>query len=590
MAVNLDFTGRYVAPKGSYVPLEFSRQSAGGWPDQPPGVVSVQAAFSAHYQQSNRHQSTRGEQWQSANSVDSTALDAWDAVARADNGALFRWDEAEQLIAKCDIQYQHGFRTSSLASSGWHVARQINSSVIGIYQSSSRMAESILSLHEQAVRASVAFVARWESGRAIYRSIASIISATRLTARDVVAVWQPGRLPLFIYPLPVDPADPPPPDSVRYIPPQGNAVNLNFICELEHHIGGVPLVFKHGGCVPHPHFLRAYIVINEAQLVRLPDRLPIPFTAITFGSDIDSWCWSFSANCASRAAVDALMPGVSGPIAIEADINGYTFTGVVESVTESRQFGKGSWTIKGRSQSAALAAPYHAARSYTDTTSKTAHQLASAELPIGWTLNWSSVDWLITPGAYTYRDATPISAIQQIASAIGASLQSHQSNAVLTVIPRYPGNPVDWAAAVPGVSINGSLVRSINMDWQQRPAYNGVYVSGTTQGVIALVRKTGTDGAIQAAMVTDSLITHQDAARERGRNILASCGRWAKVSLQMPLIPSPGQPGLCLPGTIIEVSDGIETWRGQVTGCQIHAARQSGMIASQTIEVERYYG
>lgn len=590
MAVNLNFAGRYTPPKGNDVPLEFSRQSSGGGPVQTPGVISVQAVFAANYRQSYRHQSALGEQWQSAYPIGSSSLEAWDAVERSGNGALFQWEEAEQRNSGCNIQYQQGLKLSSLTATEWRIARQINSSVIGIYQSSSRIAETMLLRHEQAIQSSVSIATSWDSGFAIDRLIASNIAMTILTARTVIAAWEPGRRPLFIYPLPADPVIPPPPDSVRYIPPPGNAVNFDFICELEHHIGGVPLVFKHGGCIPHPHFLRAYIVINEAQLVRLPDRLPIPFTAISFSSDIDSWCWSFSANCASRAAVDALMPGVSGPVAVEATINGYTFTGVVESITESRQFGKGSWTIKGRSQSAALAAPYHAARSYTETTTKTAHQLASAELPIDWTLNWSSVDWLVSPGAYTYRDATPISAIQQIATAIGASLQTHQSNAVLTVIPRYLGNPSGWSTSTTSVIVDSTIIRSINIDWQQRPDYNGIYVSGTTQGVIALVRKTGTDGAIQASMITDPLITHQDAARERGRNVIAAGGRWAKVTLQMPLIPSPGQPGLCLPGTIIEVGDGIDTWRGQVIGCQIQAARQSGMVTSQTIEVERYYG
>src|SRR3569623_1117458 len=135
-----------------------------------------------------------------------------------------------------------------------------------------------------------------------------------------------------------------------------------------------------------------------------------------------------------------------------------------------------------------------------------------------------TVDWLVPPGAYTYRDLPTLGALQQIAGAVGAVVQSHHSDNVLTVLPRYPISPWERAAADPGVAITADIVSSSASEWQPRPDYNGLYVMGTTQGVSVWVRRTGCAGEPLAPQVSDALITHVDAGTERGRIIPAAAG------------------------------------------------------------------
>src|SRR3569623_809765 len=201
-----------------------------------------------------------------------------------------------------------------------------------------------------------------------------------------------------------------------------------------------------------------------------------------------------------------------------------------------------------------------------------------------------TVDWLVPPGAYTYRDLPTLGALQQIAGAVGAVVQSHQSDNVLTVLPRYPISPWEWSAADPSVAITADIVTSSASEWQPRPDYNGVYVMGTTQGVSVWVRRTGCAGEPLAPQVSDALITHVDAGTERGRIILAAAGRWSSETIQIPLMPVPQPPGLLLPGALIEVDDGIDTWRGQVLSVRISAQRGDSLTVWQTVEVERWHG
>ena len=148
--------------------------------------------------------------------------------------------------------------------------------------------------------------------------------------------------------------------------------------------------------------------------------------------------------------------------------------------------------------------------------------------------------------------------------------------------------------ATPDVALTEDIIQSINSEWRPQPAYNGVYVSGTTQGVIVLVKRTATAGDFQVSMIADPLITHVDAGTERGRNILAVAGKWSLETIQIPLMPSPGLPGLLLPGTLVEVTEGVTTWRGQVAGVSVNAQRSDGndgrLTVAQTIDVERWYG
>jgi hypothetical protein len=112
------------------------------------------------------------------------------------------------------------------------------------------------------------------------------------------------------------------------------------------------------------------------------------------------------------------------------------------------------------SLAAYLAEPYIAPRSRLEATARDAVQCAEGELygHGGWTLDWNTVDWLIAAGAFAYDAETPITAIKRIADAVGAVIQSHPSEKVLTVQPRYKESSWHLATATPDVIIPGDII------------------------------------------------------------------------------------------------------------------------------------
>jgi hypothetical protein len=96
------------------------------------------------------------------------------------------------------------------------------------------------------------------------------------------------------------------------------------------------------------------------------------------------------------------------------------------------------------------------------------------------------------------------------------------------------------------------------------------------------VIRDGRDGDPYLDQVVNPLMTHVDAGRERGRNLLCGTGRRASVSLVIPLL---SDPGLILPGKIVQVSQS-PSWMGYVTGVSVSGSHGSVL---QTVEVERIY-
>ena len=129
------------------------------------------------------------------------------------------------------------------------------------------------------------------------------------------------------------------------------------------------------------------------------------------------------------------------------------------------------------------------------------------------------------------------------------------------MLPRDPVKPWDWATAAPDYVIPAAVTQTESVEWIEKPAYNVVYVSGVQTGVLGQVKITGTAGDKPAPMVTHPLITHADAARQRGISILGDTGRKALMQISLPVLPATGVIDVC---RLIEFSDGANTRRGIV--------------------------
>ncbi len=384
--------------------------------------------------------------------------------------------------------------------------------------------------------------------------------------------WQAARRPPLIWPPPAPPEPPEPPKP--FVPD----LDLVLECRLPMPSWG-PVAFdiglttcdraRHAGIVPR----RVIIVVHQLSLT--VDGVQIPCSAIEVRADRDSWSWSWSAQTL-QAAMDLAEEQKSALITID----GIQWAGLVEQARLTRRHANITTDVGGRSLSALLAAPYMTPRSRIEETQRWAQQIAEDELyNTGWELSWETVDWLIPSGIFAYDSLTPIEALAKLARAVGAIVQTHPSQQIISVMPRYAVPSWELSSTTVDKTISGDLITSLDVTWRPETLFRGVWVSGETAGVLAKVFRTGTDGAPYARMVVDALITHIDAARERGIQILSAGGKRADVTCTMPVTQ---ETGLIKPGQIVQITE--PAMRGYVDSVAIRAGLAS-VIMTLNIEV-----
>jgi len=371
-------------------------------------------------------------------------------------------------------------------------------------------------------------------------------------------VPRPGRAAGPPPPEPPDPCYLPDPNLLFSARPGSTA--LLFICE------------RHGPPLPPATLVipvrSLYMVTNNIALTRVSDGAPVPARGASVQLDADSWTWGFSAS----------LPGAALPLVGEGTelllvVNGMSFRVVVDENDRDRAFGSSDLKIRGRGRNALLG-DEAAVRAYTNPIGMTAQQLAEDALtlngiPLGWDVDWGLTDWFVPAGAWSAQ-GTPIAAVVQIAAAAGGYVQPHFTGTSLAVLPRYPTLPRDWAGLTPDVELPSSVVQVEGIRWQRNPDYNRIYVSGgDVGGVMGQVTIAGTAGDLAAQMIVDPLITHVDAARQRGLSVLGASGRKAHVRLKVPGLPD---LGFVKPGQLVRYVDGATTRLGLVRSSQLDAA------------------
>ena len=387
--------------------------------------------------------------------------------------------------------------------------------------------------------------------------------------------WQrpapPGRSPCYLPTLPA---------HLLFDAPWTQDTGLVFICERH----GPPPGPEPGETVVVP-VRRVYVVINEARLRRVDGGIQIPTFTMSMSLDTDSWAWGFSADV-PRGALPNLQPSNFGdPVELEAWVNGVPYRFLAEQLSTSRTFGRESLRISGRGLTATLDAPYAPTLNFGNTAARTAQQLMGDVLtvngvPFGWTVDWQLSDWLVPGNVWTHQGAY-VGALNSIVQAAGGYLQPHESDKVVKALLRYPTAPWDWGAAA-DFELPADVTTQEGIVWQENPRYNRVFVSGVSAGVLGQVTRAGTDGASIAPMVTEALITHADAARQRGVRELATGGRQALVSLQLPVLET---TGVIPPGKMVRYVDGSTTRVGITRSVQVDVRMPE---IFQSIEVETY--
>ena len=320
---------------------------------------------------------------------------------------------------------------------------------------------------------------------------------------------------------------------------------------------GSPPVDEHGTVLVPVR--RSYIVINTINLVRVSDGAVIPAYNFSMSLDTDSWTWSWSATLPA-SALPIIQPTPGGdPVDVQVAINGTPYRLCVEQYGRQREFANTRISVRGRGRAAVLDAPYAPILNHGNTAARTAQQLMDEVLTvngvgIGWAVDFALTDWLV-PGNTWVHHGSYISALLEIAAAAGGYVQPHDTAQTLHVLPRYPTAPWQWHTITPDFELPSAVVSVEGTEWQRKAAYNRVHVSGTTAGVLGEVTRGGTAGDVVAPMITDVLITHVDAARQRGMAVLADTGAQAHISLRLPVLE---ETGIIPPGKFVRYQDNGE--------------------------------
>lgn len=503
--------------------------------------------------------------WQEGDSFPESTGAGWNPSAFASVGVLPGWQEGGWLGEGKGSGWQPAPRLEQGRGDHWQAADSQWTSALSRFQ---------VRLPLDAPTA----IPVWQHGEPFsHHVLDGMRDGTRRLA-VAVEVWQwggiPGNAPNLGPPIPI---------LIR--PPWGTALHLR--CPLPGaalRIGRTPCILIAEREIP---IRRTYMTVNSAALVRWPDLTPLPCTALTVETDFDSWCWSLSATLAGPAAWVLVQPN---PLAceVQATINGQIWRFLLDVPSRNRAFNSDRTTLKGRSRSAWLHEPYTLGRNFSQLNARTMQQLGEAALDnTGWTLDWQGENWLVPAGRYTSWN-TPIGELIRLVNTTDDGLYTDPMLQIVTAQKRWPVASwlVDGETA--DIAIPESAILSLTQNPVYSQPYNGVYVSGTSHGALALVKIAGTDGALQPAEpITHELLCDEAgvAARQRGLNALSDSGAGWEMDAETLFAPSasPAFP-LVPPGQIVYIA-GL---KGVSRSCKISAQWSGdGLSVRQSVGLER---
>ena len=548
---------------------------------------------------------------------------------------------ARPLVTQSASAWQQGIPIEAGPTARWQQSAPIEVGRTTAWQDGRRMARSVQTRHQDAIHLAHGRAARWQDGIRVGQSAAARWQDTQRLRRDTAARWQAGdgvrrdagarwqdtlhlrraadarwqdgvrrsrpaaarfgqgvprhaqrterhqeamKPPAGIWLRPTGPA----PFDPCYLP----STDLLFQFGYEPSSDLLFICGRHGAVPPQPGAtvvvptLGVYFVTNQASLRRIDGNIELPVTGMSLALDVDSWTWQFSASVDGSALADLEPANYGEPVELEAMVNGVAYRVLAEGIARERTWGKSGIALSGRGRNAVLDAPYAPVRNFANPQARTAQQLAEDMLTIngvnnGWAIDWQAIDWNVPANVFAHQ-GTHIGALSAIAAALGGYIQPHRIDPTLAILARYPLAPWDWPAATPDFELPSAVTTREAIQWQDKPLYNRVYVSGVGAGVLGRVTRTGTAGDLLAPMVTDALITAEPVARQRGMTALADVGRQARVDLRLPVLP---ETGIIVPGKLVRYTDAGTNRIGMVRGVQ---AEVGFPAIWQTISVETH--
>lgn len=477
----------------------------------------------------------------------------WQNAAPLSSGFRGLFTDGVRLSRPNRARYQDGIRASKSTESGFQDGVRVRAESVSRFQDGVGLQLGRTTYFQDALRDRRNFTAgKFQDAIRYSTGVVAPAHDGMLLTVLVGSEYQDAMRPppgIWVRPGP-EPEDPCyiPDANLVFVEGPGGP-NLVFVCE-RHGPGPEP-----GETVVVP-VKRVYMVLNEATLRRVSDNALVPTLSMSMSIDVDSWTWSFSAALPWQA-LPLVDLSSADPVEVKATVNGAEYRFLIEKIGTERSFGKNAVRVSGRGKSALLDSPYAPSMFFGNTASRTAQQLMGDVLtlngvPLDWTVNWGITDWTVPGNVWTHQGSY-MGALMSIAAAPGAYIQPHPTLQQLYVLPRYPAMPHQWGDLTPDFDIPAAVMSREGIERVDLPMYDRVFVSGTSAGVLGQVTRAGTSGELIAPMVTDALITHADAARQRGLAELSKVGRQQNVTLRMPVLE---ETGIIPPGKLVLYRDG----------------------------------
>ncbi|NLQ23431.1 hypothetical protein HGO26_11160 [Shewanella sp. S-1] len=332
-----------------------------------------------------------------------------------------------------------------------------------------------------------------------------------------------------------------------------------------------------------PQIRRSYLMQPQISCVRVSDGVAVVLKSVSISQSRSQW--ASSGNLAFSSRIDAERAANE---LLKISINGYDFYLLCESPSESKAFGKTSYSATGRGRLATLASPNRKAINYVNVVARSFIGLmADIVANTGWTVASKISDYPVPANAFSYAAKTPAEAINMMANSIGAMLDVNDETQTITVIPQWPVVPWNTASAIPDVILHDGVILEFNERIDIRPDANAVFVRGEQQGVAVKVKRFGTAGDNFAGDIVDKLITDNQAARMRATAELANAGNKVQNSIRAKVMADlpPMRPGM-----LIGVRKGAEVFKSVCESFSISGSvnESTGMVTvNQTVTLLR---
>lgn len=558
--------------------------------------ADLQLAWDANVSRSTR--APLQSVWQGAAPLRAALSAHWQQAQALRLATIVRWQTAQPARAALDAHWQDTERLRHVARVHWQQAALLRAALDPAWQETEHLRASLRAHHQQADLLRGAAMLHWQdtlrlrhAARTHWQQGAAHRAAHRTRYRDALRQhistrchWQEAWRPRSG----VSGTPQPPEKHLCYDP-----ATLGQLVFDAAYTGTGALLFvcrRAGGVTPPepPHYLipllEVYMSTHSLSAVLLPSLEPVLLLDFSIDSDDGGYGWALSAT-GPEHLLDQLAPGSGGvPVQVRVTIDGHNWVFAIERISRTRRFGQHRCSIEGHSLTALLGAPWLPEQTWLNGAQISAHQAVLDALQYtGATTAWNLTDWLLPAGTWSFT-GTPLAAALRMAEAAGAVLRSHATDLQLIFAPSYPVMPWDWASAAANLELPAAIITTDGLDPDPRPPANQVYVSGQAQGVLAQVRRYGSAGDVLAPQVVDALITDVEAARQRGKTVLASAGNKLQHTMTLPFLTGALGPGPVLPGWLLQVNDIGHTWRGLVRSIHISAGLPT---VRQSVQVER---